>query len=75
MTGVKGYGSCQFYLRGVTGPSVTELVAATLRAQADDHQGVWRADPHVLRSASPPAGIDRDYRVMVSLPRVCPSSM
>lgn len=61
MTGVKDYGCCQVYVRGGNRPSLTELVAAALGAQADDHYTV-RAGQMVFEIRhNPDAGLADDF--------------
>ncbi|MFJ5034391.1 hypothetical protein ACIQB5_41515 [Streptomyces sp. NPDC088560] len=61
MTGPNEYGSCHIYLRGGHRPSVTELVAAAVGGQADDHYTV-RAGQMVFEIRhNPDVGLADDF--------------
>lgn len=61
MSTVKNYGSCQIYVRGTGQQFLTELVAATLGAQAHEHYSIRAGQLLFEIRLNPDAGLATDF--------------
>ena len=61
MTGAADYGYCRIFLRGGSRPVLTELVAAVLGTQPDDHYTIRQGRTELEIRPNPDAGLADDF--------------